>query len=92
MALGSLEKALSLSEGMEQSLKSINKLSIADNYLVLGQLYSVMGQSEKALDYTGKALALFIQANDGRGEMESNLTLANINSDLGDIFESKKTY
>jgi CHAT domain-containing protein/predicted negative regulator of RcsB-dependent stress response len=88
--IGSLEKALSLSEGMDQSLKGINKLSIADNYLVLGQLYSVMGQSEKALEYTGKALALFIQANDGRGEMESNLTLANINSDLGDIFDAKR--
>jgi len=88
--IGSLEKALSLSEGMDQSLKGINKLSIADNYLVLGQLYSVMGRSEKALDYTGKALVLFIQANDGRGEMESNLTLANINSDLGDIIDAKR--
>lgn len=86
----SLERSLSLSDGMDQSLKNVNKVSIADNYLVLGQLYSVMGQSEKALDYTRKAVSLFIQANDGRGEMESDLTLANISSDLGDIFESRK--
>jgi CHAT domain-containing protein/Tfp pilus assembly protein PilF len=85
----SLERSLALSNGMDQSLKNINKLSIADNYLVLGQLYSVMGQSEKALDYTRKALTLFSQANDRRGEMESNLTLANICSDIGDFFESE---
>jgi CHAT domain-containing protein len=88
--IGSLEKSLSLSEGMDQSLKNTNKLSIADNYLVLGQLYSVMGQSGKALEYTGKARTLFIQANDGRGEMESDLTLANISSDFGDVIESRK--
>lgn len=86
----SLEKSLSLSEGMDQSLKNINKISIADNYLALGQLYSVMGRSEKSIDYTGRALSLFAQANDPRGEMESNLTLANVHSDLGDIFEARR--
>jgi len=86
----SLEKSLSLSGGMDQSLKNVNKLSIADNYLTLGQLYSVMGQTERAQDYTTKARTLFIQANNGRGEMESDLTMANICSDLGDIFESRK--
>jgi CHAT domain-containing protein/predicted negative regulator of RcsB-dependent stress response len=75
---------------MDQSLKNVNKVSIADNYLALGQLYSVMGQAEKSLGYTDKALSLFIQANDRSGEMESNLTLANVRSDLGDIIESRK--
>jgi CHAT domain-containing protein len=84
-----LEKSLSLSDGMDQSLKNVNKISIADNYLVLGQLYSVMGQTGKALDYVEKAQMLFQQANDNRGEMESILTLANIKSDLGDNFESR---
>ncbi|MCU0473511.1 MAG: CHAT domain-containing protein [Bacteroidales bacterium] len=86
----SLEKSLSLSEGMEQSLKNVNKISIADNYLVIGQLYSVMGMSEKSIDYTGKAFSLFSLANDLKGEMESDLTLANIRSDLGDIEESRR--
>jgi len=84
-----LEKCLSLSNGMDQSLKNVNKISIADNYLVLGQLYSAMGQTGKAMDYTEKAQLLFQQTNDSRGEMESILTLANIKSDLGDIFESR---
>ncbi len=88
--ISSLEKSLSLSEGVGQSLKTENKLSIADNYLVLGQLYSVMGLSEKALEYTDKALTLFIQVKDSQGEMESNLTLANVSSDLGDIFKSRE--
>ena len=86
----SLEKSLTLSEGMDQSLKNVNKVSIADNYLALGQLYSVMGQSDKSLDYTGKALSLFMQANDAKGEMESNLTMASVRSDLGDIIEARK--
>jgi CHAT domain-containing protein len=81
----SLEKALHLSEGMEQSIKNENKISIADNYLVLGQLYSVMGKPEMAIDYSRKALSLFDQANDKRGLMESDLALAGVYSDLGDI-------
>lgn len=85
----SLEKALHLSEGMEQSLKNENKISIADNYLVLGQLYSVMGKPEMAIDYTRKALSLFSQANDKRGLMESDLNLANVYSDLGDITQAQ---
>jgi CHAT domain-containing protein/predicted negative regulator of RcsB-dependent stress response len=85
----SLEKALHLSEGMEQSLKNENKISIADNYLVLGQLYSVMGKPEISIDYTRKALSLFSQANDKRGLMESDLNLANVYSDLGDITQAQ---
>jgi CHAT domain-containing protein/predicted negative regulator of RcsB-dependent stress response len=86
----SLEKSLALSEGMEQSLKNENKISIADNYLALGQLYSVMGQTDKSLQYTGRALSLFNQANDRSGVMESNLTLANIQSDFGDIIQARE--
>jgi CHAT domain-containing protein/Tfp pilus assembly protein PilF len=85
----SLEKALSLSEGMDQSIKNENKISIADNYLVLGQLYSVMGKPDAAIDFIHKALLLFGQANDKRGQMESDLTLANIYSDLGNISEAQ---
>jgi CHAT domain-containing protein/predicted negative regulator of RcsB-dependent stress response len=86
----SLERALSLSERMDQSLKSINRLSIADNYLALAQLYSVIGRSGKAIDYSRKALSLFSQEKDGRGEMESNLAMANIHSDLGDLYEARR--
>jgi CHAT domain-containing protein/predicted negative regulator of RcsB-dependent stress response len=85
----SLEKALHLSEGMDQSIKNENKISIADNYLVLGQLYSVMGKPDIAIDYTRKALTLFGQANDKRGLMESELNLANVYSDLGDITDAQ---
>ncbi len=87
--ISSLEKSLALSEGMEQSLKNENKISIADNYLALGQLYSVMGQTDKSLIYTERALSIFNAADDRSGEMESNLTLANVRSDLGDIIEAR---
>jgi CHAT domain-containing protein len=81
----SLEKSLSLAEGMDQSIKGQYQLSIADTYLALGQLYAVMGRSEKSMDYSNRALTLFKQARDQRGEMEVYLTLGSVWSDLGDI-------
>ncbi len=86
----SLEKSLQLSEGMDQSLKGINRLSIAETYLALGQLYSVTGSTTKALDYTKKALTIFIQDDARVGMMESYLNLGNIYSDLGDVASARK--
>jgi CHAT domain-containing protein len=87
--ISSVEKSLALSEGMEQSLKNVHRLTIADNYLALGQLYSVMGKLDKSQDYTVKALAIFKQAEDRKGEMESYLTLGSIFSDLGDFTNAR---
>jgi CHAT domain-containing protein/Tfp pilus assembly protein PilF len=86
----SLEKSLLLSEGMDQSLKGINRLSIAETYLALGQLYSVTGNTTKALDYTKRALAIFIHDGTQIGEMESYLNMGNIYNDLGDMVAARK--
>jgi CHAT domain-containing protein/predicted negative regulator of RcsB-dependent stress response len=86
----SLEKALSLSEKMDQSLKNTNRLPIADIYLTLSQLYAVMGKSVEALKYSDKAMSIFRQADEKRGQMESYLTLGTIFSDQGDIFTARK--
>jgi len=88
-AISCLEKSLVLGEGMEQSLKNVNKLTIADNYLTLAQLYSVMGRLRNSQDYIGKALAIFKQTGDRKGEMESYLTLGSVFSDLGDIITAQ---
>jgi CHAT domain-containing protein/Tfp pilus assembly protein PilF len=85
----SLEKSLALSEGMDQSLKNVQKLSIADTYLALGQLYAVMGRSENAMKFAEKALSIFRQAGDTRGEMESYLTIGTVYSDQGDILSAR---
>lgn len=90
-SISSLEKSLELSEGMDQSLKGINQQAIADNYLALGQLYAVMGRSEKSLDYTRKGLKLFELSANQRGEMESNLTMGSVWSDYG-YFDIAKSY
>jgi CHAT domain-containing protein/predicted negative regulator of RcsB-dependent stress response len=86
----SLEKSLKLSEGMDQSLKNTSRLSIADTYLALGQLYAVMGRSENAMEFTGKALSIFKQAGTVRGEMESYLTIGTVYTDQGDIVSARK--
>ena len=85
----SIEKSLALGEGMEQSLKDVHRLTIADNYLALGQLYSVMGRLDRSQDYTVKALAIFKQAGDRKGEMESYLTMGSLFSDLGDLTNAR---
>ncbi len=87
--ISSIEKSLALSERMEQSLKNVHRLTIADNYLALGQLYSVMGLLDKSLDYSNRALAIFNQAGDRRGEMETYLTLGTIYSDAGDLITAQ---
>jgi CHAT domain-containing protein/Tfp pilus assembly protein PilF len=87
----SLEKSLDLSEGMDQSLKNEYRTTIADTYLALAQLYAVMGRLDISQDYTGRALGLFKQTKDRRGEMESYLTMGSIYSDLGD-YESARNF
>lgn len=84
-----VERSLELSEGMEQSLKNVNRLVIADNNLVLGQLYSVMGRMDRALEHTGKALSIFRQAGGREGEMEALLTMGTIYTDLGDLVAAR---
>jgi len=88
--ISSLEKALALSEGMAQSLKNENRLTIADNYLALGQLYSIMGRAEASIKYIDRALTIYRQAGEARGEMESYLTLGTVYSDQGDILTAGK--
>lgn len=88
--ISSLERALELSEGMNQSLKNENRLTIADNYLALGQLYAVMGKTETSLKYTDRALTIFRQAGEMRGEMEAYLTLASVYSDQGDLITASR--
>ncbi len=86
----SLERSLTLCEGMDQSLKNTHRLLIADTYLSLAQLYAVMGRSANALSFTEKALSIFLSAEDRRGEMESYLTLGTISSDQGDVLTAGK--
>jgi CHAT domain-containing protein/Flp pilus assembly protein TadD len=88
-AITSLEKSLAAGEGMDQSLKNINRLSMADNYLALAQLNSVTGILGKALEYSSKALQIFRQVGEKRGEMEALLTMGSIYSDLGDLMTSE---
>jgi len=87
--IASLEKSLSLSEGMDQSLKNVQRLSIADTYLALGQLYAVMGRLTESQEYINKALPIFKQATDRKGEMESYLTMGSIFSDLGELITAQ---
>jgi len=88
--MASLERSLSLSEKLEQSIKNTNRLSLADTYLALSQIYAVIGRSSDALPLLEKALSIFRSADDARGEMESLLNLGTIYSDQGDINSARQ--
>jgi CHAT domain-containing protein/Tfp pilus assembly protein PilF len=90
-SIKSLEKALSLSAGMDQSIKGINQQAIADNYLTLGQLYTVLGKSQLAVDNLQKANDIFKQNKDLTGELEANLALGSVWSDYG-FFDIARNY
>ena len=62
---------------MEKSLKAVNRLSIADTYLSLGQACNALGRLKKTELYTGIALSIYEEINDGQGIMEAKLILAN---------------
>lgn len=83
-AIRYFEKALGLSEGMDQSVKNLNRNSIAENKLVLGQLYTTMGRFRNSLSLIAEALDLFRSTGNRRGEMEALLTMGSVYFNLGD--------
>lgn len=89
-AISSLKKSLELGKGMESSLKSPQRLLIAEASLSLGQLYSVLGKSQPAFDYTLKAIGIFRDCNDERGVSEASLTLASLDADQGNYRDARK--
>jgi CHAT domain-containing protein len=85
-----LEKTLQLNEGMESSIKNLNKLSIADTYLALGQTYASLGQVPDAIKDGRAALDLYTSVNDWKGLMEATLLLGVMHIEEGLIEPGKK--
>ena len=54
-----LNLALDLNEGMESSIKGTNQRSVADTYLTLSQLYTVLGDFKQGELYGLSALRIF---------------------------------
>jgi CHAT domain-containing protein/Tfp pilus assembly protein PilF len=82
-SIRSLDKALLLSQDLDQSIKGIHQQAIADNYLALGQLNAILGKSQIAIDNLQKSMELFKLSRDRNGEMEANLAMGSVYSDYG---------
>lgn len=80
-----LQKALSLNEGMDQSIKGINQISVADTYLTLSRLYRALGDFQQAETYGLKAYQIFETQDNREGEMESLLQLGKNCIEYGSI-------
>ena len=85
-----LEHALELNRGMEASMKGLNQLSIADTYLSLAQVYTVLGRFDQCIDYAKSALDIYDKLSDKKGIMEGNLILGNTYLNLGMIAEARQ--
>lgn len=90
--IGFLGKALLLNEGMESSLKSINRLSVADTYLSLGQACNALGRFRETEQHTENALSIYNDLNDWQGIMETNLILGNAMMQRGETKKARTLY
>ncbi|MEZ5001051.1 MAG: tetratricopeptide repeat protein [Bacteroidales bacterium] len=84
-ALAWFEKAFLLGEGIDQSIKNLNRNSIAENRLVLGQLYTTMGRFRESMTMISGSLDLFRQTGNRRGEMEALLAMGSVCLNTGDM-------
>ena len=87
-----LEKALLLNEGMENSLKSTNRLSVADTYLSLGQACNALGRFRETEKYAENAHAIYNEINDWQGIMEADLILGNAMMQRGETKKARTLY
>lgn len=78
-----LEKASGLSDNLDQSLKSVNRLRAAEIFLTLGQYHAILGNLNLGLAYTMKAKDIFVEINNTDGIIEAYLNLARIFMDKG---------
>jgi len=90
--IGFLGKALLLNEGMESSLKSINRLSVADTYLSLGQACNALGRFRETEQHAQNALTIYNEMNDWQGIMETDLMLGNAMMQRGETKKARTLY
>lgn len=90
--IGFLEKALQRNEGMESSLKRINRLSVADTYLSLGQAFNTLGRFHETEKHANNALVIYNEMNDWQGIMETDLILGNAMMQRGETKKARSFY
>ncbi|MFC2124347.1 CHAT domain-containing protein [Bacteroidota bacterium] len=78
-AIIDLSRSLELSEGMEASLKSDKRLSMADTYMSMAQINFVLGNFKEAETFANEALLLYeMLPNEYAGKIEAFLLIGNI--------------
>jgi len=79
-----LKKAVVMSEGMENSLKDINRDANAEVHMALAQANLMLGNFDDARQEAEQALKIFNNTGDLSGQAEANLVLGSIASDQAD--------
>ncbi|MEX0986365.1 MAG: CHAT domain-containing protein, partial [Bacteroidales bacterium] len=77
-----LDTVITISDGMERSLKSTKQNSIADTYLMLSQVQSVLGKYTASLDNARAALELYRGNRHEVGESECMLQIGKVTHEL----------
>ena len=73
-----LDTVIYLSSGLESSLKSMNRQSLADTYLALSQVQSVLGKYDESLKNAGHSLEIYSNLKNETGQSECRLLLGKV--------------
>ncbi len=84
-----LDSVVLLSEGLESSIKSTKLSSLADTYLTLSQVNSVLGRFNTSEAECNSALKIYEQLNNETGQMECFLQLGKISNETGRIWQAE---
>jgi CHAT domain-containing protein len=84
-----LDTVIVLSSGLESSIKSTNQKSIADTYLMLAQVQSVLGKYEACLENANLSLDIYRKLNNDIGEMESSLVLGKVTYEISNPYQAE---
>jgi CHAT domain-containing protein len=84
-----LDRVVILSDGLESSIKSTKLTSLADSYLTLSQVNSVLGKYSISETECNAALNIYKQLNNETGQMECLLQHGKISNETGKIWQAE---
>jgi len=88
--ISQLNRCLDMSEGMEtSSLKTFPKKIVADNRMVLAKACLTLGMYSQSLENSQIAMTLYKDIDSREGQIEANLFLGSIYTDMGDLHHAE---
>jgi len=84
-----LDSVIHSSKGMETSLKSNAQISLAETYIVLSQVESVLGKYREALDHARQSMDIYSRLHDPAGISECTLQMGKLTYETGNPYQAE---